>query len=237
MTAGMASDGIQRPARAVLLDALGTLVELVPPAPALVRELRARGAAISQDEARSALRAEMAFYRAHLHEAPDPVALGGLRARCAQVLHGALPPAAAALPADEVLASLMASLTFRPYPEVRGVLRALRAAGTRLVVVSNWDVSLHDMLDRTGLAALVDGAVSSAELGAAKPDPAIFERALELAGDVPAGEALHAGDSVEADVAGALRAGLRAVLVARDGGAPPAGVPAVASLAGVLVPS
>jgi putative hydrolase of the HAD superfamily len=136
-----------------------------------------------------------------------------------------------------VLASLMASLAFRPYPEVRGVLRALRAAGVRLVVVSNWDVSLHDMLDRTGLSALVDGAVSSAELGAAKPDPAIFERALELAGDVPASEALHAGDSLEADVAGALGAGLQAVLVARDGGAPPAGVRAVASLTGVLVPS
>ena len=54
--------------------------------------------------------------------------------------------------------------------------------GIRLVVVSNWDVSLHERLAETGLAPLLDGAVASAELGAAKPDPAIFARGLELAG-------------------------------------------------------
>ena len=48
----------------------------------------------------------------------------------------------------------------------------------RLVVVSNWDVSLHERLAETGLAPLVDGAVASAEVGAAKPDRAIFAHAL-----------------------------------------------------------
>ena len=73
----------------------------------------------------------------------------------------------------------------------------------------------------TGLAALVDAAISSAEAGVAKPDPRIFARALELVGGRTAG-ALHAGDSLENDVAGALAAGLRPVLVAR--GERPAGV-------------
>jgi putative hydrolase of the HAD superfamily len=101
----------------------------------------------------------------------------------------------------------------------------------RIVVVSNWDVSLHDRLAETGLAPLVDGAVASAELGHAKPDRAIFEQALALAG-ARADAALHAGDSLEADVEGALAAGLRAVLVARDGPATaPDGVPVVRSLA------
>jgi FMN phosphatase YigB (HAD superfamily) len=72
--------------------------------------------------------------------------------------------------------------------------------------------------------------VASAELGRAKPDPAAFASALELAG-VPAAAALHAGDSPREDVEGALAAGLRAVLVARDGAAsPPPGVPAITSL-------
>jgi putative hydrolase of the HAD superfamily len=98
------------------------------------------------------------------------------------------------------------------------------------VVVSNWDVSLHERLAETGLAPLVDGSVASAELGRAKPDPAAFASALELAG-VPAAAALHAGDSPREDVEGALAAGLRAVLVARDGAAsPPPGVPAITSL-------
>jgi hypothetical protein len=47
--------------RAVFLDALGTLVELPPPWPALVAELRARGVAVGEPEARAALLEEMAF--------------------------------------------------------------------------------------------------------------------------------------------------------------------------------
>jgi putative hydrolase of the HAD superfamily len=77
---------------------------------------------------------------------------------------------------------------------------------------------------------LVDGVVTSAELGAPKPDPAIFERALRMAG-VRASEALHAGDSPEEDVAGARAAGVDAVLVSRDGTPPPDGVAAVRDLA------
>jgi putative hydrolase of the HAD superfamily len=114
---------------------------------------------------------------------------------------------------------------------VAGTLARLRHAGARLVVVSNWDVSLHEVLARTGLAMLVDGAITSAELGAAKPAPAIFARALELAGGVAPARALHAGDSVEADVAGARAAGIEAVLVVRDGTPAPAGVRTIRSLA------
>jgi putative hydrolase of the HAD superfamily len=103
-------------------------------------------------------------------------------------------------------------------------------------VVSNWDVSLHERLAETGLAGLVDGAVASAELGAAKPDPAIFRAALERLG-ATAGEAMHVGDSMEHDVAGARAAGLDAVLVARDGAEAPDGVRVVSSLDGLLMTS
>ena len=71
--------------------------------------------------------------------------------------------------------------------------------------------------------------VTSAEVGVAKPGPAIFEHALELAG-ARAADAVHVGDSLENDVAGARAAGIRPVLVARDGSAP-AGVEAIRSLA------
>jgi HAD superfamily hydrolase (TIGR01509 family) len=120
---------------------------------------------------------------------------------------------------------------FSPYPDAAPALRELRAAGWGLVVVSNWDASLHERLAETGLAGLLDGAVASAELGAAKPDGAIFARALALAGAEP-GDAWHVGDDVEADVEGALAAGIRPVLLARDGD-PPAleGVPVIRSLA------
>ena len=96
------------------------------------------------------------------------------------------------------------------------------------MIASNWDCSLPDWLGPTGILELVDGVVTSAEVGAAKPDPRVFERALAIAGVEP-GEALHAGDKVDNDVEGARAAGVRAVLVQREGD-PPAGVEAIRSL-------
>src|SRR3954468_18300115 len=107
---------------AVLLDAMGTLVELLPPAPRLVAALAARGAAVTEDEARAAMGAEIAFYRVHLHRARDAEALDALRRRCAVVLRDALPPAAAGLGPDALLDALLAALRFRAFPEVPGVL-------------------------------------------------------------------------------------------------------------------
>src|SRR5918998_2777515 len=152
----------------VTLDALGTLVELERPAPRLVAELAARGVRVSEPQATAALRAEIAYYRAHHDSAYDAASLALLRERCAQVLRAALARAGTdtgALAPDELRDALLAALRFRPFDDVPAALAELRAAGHRLVVVSNWDVSLHDMLRTTGLAALVDGAVSSAEAG------------------------------------------------------------------------
>jgi putative hydrolase of the HAD superfamily len=214
--------------QAVLLDALGTLLELEPPAPHLRAELAARGVVVSEAEAAAALRVEIAYYRAHHDEAVDAGALDDLRDRCTAVLAGALPAHARATP--DLRRALLASLRFRPYPEVVAALGALRAAGLRLVVVSNWDISLHEALARTGLTPLLHGAISSAEAGAAKPAPAIFERALALAGDVAPAAAVHVGDDVDRDVAGARAAGIAPVLVARGGVASPDGVPTLADL-------
>jgi putative hydrolase of the HAD superfamily len=215
------------PIRAVLLDALGTLVELERPWPHLVDELAARGVVVGEDEARAAMLAEMAYYRAHHDEAVDWAALKDLRRRCAAVVQEQL---GTSLALDDVLDALLGAIRFRAYPEVPEVLARLREAGARLAVVSNWDVSLHDVLERTGLRPLVDAVVISAELGVAKPDPAIFHAALERLGATADG-ALHVGDSLEHDVAGARAAGLDAVLVARNGAQAPQGVRAVRSLA------
>jgi len=225
---------------AVLLDALGTILELEPPGPHLVRELERRGTLISEDEARAAMLAEMAYYRAEHHRADGPDALARLRRECARVVLAHLGAVAAATAVEDVEAALLAAVRFAAYPDVAPALAELRADGVKIVVVSNWDVSLHLVLGQTGLAGLVDGAISSAEAGAAKPDPAIFARALALVG-ASAEEAVMAGDSVETDIAGARAAGIAAVLVARATGdglgsfgaarAAPAGVPTLSSLA------
>jgi putative hydrolase of the HAD superfamily len=191
----------------VLLDALGTLLTFEPPAGHLRAELRARlGVDVGAAAAEAAIRAEIAYYRAHLHEGRDAASLAALRRRCAEAMRPALPPAAAAADGALLTEALLASLRFHAFPDAAPALRELRAVGIRMVVVSNWDHSLHERLAETGLADLVDGAVASAAAGAAKPDGAIFARALALAGAVPA-QAWHAGDSLDADVAGAAAAG------------------------------
>jgi len=228
--------------RVVTLDALGTLVELEDPVPRLVAALGARGVAVSAAQAGAALAEEIAFYRAHHDAGVDAASLARLRARCAEVLRAGLEDAGAdtgAVAPAAMVEALLGALRFRPFDEVPGALAELRAAGHRLVVVSNWDVSLHEMLRTTGLAALVDGAICSAEAGARKPEPAIFRSALALAGRVPgpaAGRpALHAGDSLALDVMGARAAGLEAVLIARGRPAEtvPDGVTVLGSLEGL----
>jgi putative hydrolase of the HAD superfamily len=205
---------------ALLLDALGTLVSLEPPAPRLREHLATRlGVEVSEAQAGRAIAAEIAFYRRHLQQGKDPDSLAQLRRGCAQVLLDALPPSAALERVDlrQMVSVLLDSLRFSVFADVRPALTAARRSGRRLVVVSNWDVSLHEVLERAGVRTLVDAILTSAEFGERKPSPSIFGRALELAG-VPAREALHVGDSLEEDVAGAQAAEVEAVLLVRSGG-------------------
>ena len=208
---------------AVLLDALGTLVELQPPAPRLRRRLAEEGFEVSEARAAAGFAAEISYYLAHHLEGSDRERLDDLRDRCASAMMEALD-----LPGlDHATArrAMLAALEFTPYPDALEALARLREGGHALVVASNWDCSLPDWLGPTGLLELVDGVVTSADAGAAKPDPAVFRRALELAGVDGAG-AVHVGDSIDNDVEGARAVGIRAILVQRDGD-PPAGVEAV----------
>jgi putative hydrolase of the HAD superfamily len=205
--------------RALLIDAMGTLVRLEAPAPRLRAQLRERfGVNVSNAEATAALRAEIAFYRAHMDDGRDAETLHALRLRCAAVLRDALPVGCGALglDLDELLGALLASLRFVAFDDARDALLSVRARGVWVVAVSNWDVSVLEVLEQTGLAPLLDGAVSSAVIGVAKPSPAVFEHALSLAG-ARAADALHVGDSPSEDVAGALAAGIEPLLIDRTG--------------------
>jgi putative hydrolase of the HAD superfamily len=218
--------------KAVLLDALGTLVELDQPGPRLRAALeRESGVDVGLEAAQSAFGAEVVYYLANQLRGGDEAGLEALRDECAGVLHEALGAAGAAIGRPAVRRALLAALVFVPYPDVVPALGALRARGLKLVVASNWDCSLPEWLRRAGLWDLIDGAASSAAAGAPKPAPAVFTAALAIAG-VEAHAAVHVGDSLEADIAGATAAGIRAILIQREG-RPPAGVEAVTSLAAV----
>ncbi|UJA18913.1 HAD-IA family hydrolase [Thermoleophilia bacterium SCSIO 60948] len=192
----------KRPA-GVLLDALGTTVQLDPPAPPLARAL-----GVELDERlRDAVRAEMRHYRAHAIDARDESSLAALRERCAEIV-------ADGIGRPVSVDQLMAAISFRAYEDAGPALERLRAAGIRTACVSNWDIALPRVLARAGLADLFDVVITSAEAGAAKPDPAPFEIALARLGLEPS-EVIHVGDTEAEDLAGARAAGIEALLIER----------------------
>jgi putative hydrolase of the HAD superfamily len=218
--------------KVIFLDALGTLVALEDPSPALVRLLRERhGLTVGEADARRAMHAEMTHYRNECGRAADSDSLAALRLECAQIVLDALGEAPAAPPAEQLVPTLLDALRFDVFADVTAALEGWRGQGRRLFVVSNWDISLHEVLRQTGLDRAVDGVISSAQAGFSKPDPRIFAAALKLA-RCRADEALHIGDSLDEDVAGAHAAGIEAVLLARGnrGEAAPDGVRMIASL-------
>lgn len=208
------------PYRACLIDALGTMVRLAPPweriDPAAVEGL-------DPDVVRRAFRAEMRHYAANADRGRDADSLAALRAECAALL-------SAELGRTVDVATMMGAIRFDAYPDAAPTLRTLRERGLRIVCVSNWDYELDGVLERIGLAGLLDGVVTSAGTGAHKPDPAIFEAGLRIAG-CGAAEAIHIGDSDE-DVEGARGAGIDVIRIDRDGTA--GGAADVSSLAEIV---
>lgn len=113
---------------------------------------------------------------------------------------------------------------------VRPALTALRDHGLTLVVVSNANGTLRAHMDRIGLSTLVDIVIDSQDEGVEKPDPRLFEIALERAGARPE-STIHVGDLYQVDVVGARAAGVRAVLLDETGQHPDVDCHRVASLA------
>lgn len=187
---------------AVTIDAYGTLVELADPVPALTAGLRELGVERDAAAVARAFAKEVAYYRARSHEGRDDATLYALRRECVGIilddLGSELDPAA-------FVDGFVAAMRFEPLPGALEAVGRLRRLGLELAVVSNWDVGLRDLLAGLGLGDLP--VVTSAEAGAPKPEPAVFELALGRLGVRP-GRSLHVGDS-EADEAGARAAGMR----------------------------
>jgi HAD superfamily hydrolase (TIGR01549 family) len=134
--------------------------------------------------------------------------------------------------AERIYEQWAANHHFQMYDDVPEVLAELAARGFVLGVISNSHRSLDAFKSHFRLDGLISTAVSSAEHGFMKPHRSIFEAALARAG-VAARDAVMVGDSLRADIEGALSAGMRGVLLRRSGERPaplPAGVAVIASL-------
>lgn len=117
------------------------------------------------------------------------------------------------------------------YPDVRPCIETLAGRGVRLGIISNWDkLNLPATCDQISIARYFAVILSSAEANADKPDPAIFHTALARMGSAPA-ESAHVGDSMGADVEGAMGVGMSAVWIARGTDPPAAPCPVISTLA------
>ncbi|MEZ6016721.1 MAG: HAD-IA family hydrolase [Planctomycetota bacterium] len=218
--------------RALLLDFGGTLAREVPSRGELyARSARARGVAIDGDA--------MGRLMGEVHgELPRTVAG---RPRYSdpwferfidRVFRGrlGLPLEVISEVTRELFERFSDARSFEVLPGARELLLDARAHGLRTAVVSNWSEHLAELLAALGLLELLDVVISSAVLGAEKPDAASFEAALRPL-DVAPHAALFVGNDVANDVIGAIQAGIEAVLVDPSGArAVPSGSLRVASL-------
>ena len=105
-------------------------------------------------------------------------------------------------------------------PGVPEALGRLQRRGLTLAVISNSDGTCAKSLEDAGLLGYLSFVIDSAEVGVEKPDPRIFEIALARCGADPR-RTLYIGDLYHADVVGARRAGLHALLLDPYGDWPP----------------
>ena len=104
------------------------------------------------------------------------------------------------------------------YDDALPTLDYLRGAGLKMAIISNWDTLLYNTVETLEIDGYFEEIVASHDqrVQSAKPDAAIFEYALEAVG-VSSNEAIHVGGSYESDIIGAQSAGIRAILLDREG--------------------
>jgi putative hydrolase of the HAD superfamily len=100
------------------------------------------------------------------------------------------------------------------YPDVLDSLRKWQKMGIELGVISNFDSRIYSVLQALELREFFSSITISTQVGAAKPDPQIFVKALAKH-HCDADAAWHVGDSLREDYHGAKSAGMRGVLIQR----------------------
>jgi len=207
---------VAAPIRGVLFDWGDTLFSPPDAAEVIVDEARERGLRIDPAEARE-------VWDSLWNAGKTPVELAKGRDLSAEAhrevwtklferAHAVVPDIASAL-----YERVMDPSAWVPYPDTAPTLRALRDRGVKVGIVSNVPRDLRPIFAAHDLSHLVDTFTHSFEVGAEKPDPAIFVHACDALGTKPS-ETLMVGDHPIAD-AGALGAGLRFHLLPPDGAA------------------
>lgn len=103
-----------------------------------------------------------------------------------------------------------------PFEGARDVLAALKRKSIGLGIISNWDSTARDILSAAGLTECFDHIIISCEVDCSKPDPAIFNLALQTAA-VDARDCIYVGDNYYDDAVGSLKVGMPTLIINRFG--------------------
>jgi len=207
------------PLRAVLFDAVGTLIETREPVGDTYARFAAQyGAPVSPWRLGEAFARAMAAAPALAFPAAAPEEIAGLERDWwrERVRATFLSADSAVRPKDfeacfeHLFRHFGSAAAWRLRDGARETLEALRARALRLAVVSNFDQRLRPLLAELGVAEHFEQMVLPSDCGVEKPDPGIFVHALRAL-DVAPGEALFVGDDAERDIAGAEALGLHAI--------------------------
>jgi REG-2-like HAD superfamily hydrolase len=117
---------------------------------------------------------------------------------------------------EHVVATFSDRSSYRLFDDAAPAIEAIRADGYRVGLISNFESWLDELLVELELGESFDVVAISALEGVEKPDPRLYETALERAGVAPS-EAVHVGDSVKFDVEPAERLGMHPILIDRIG--------------------
>lgn len=206
--------------QAVFFDIGNTLLRADPPVPdVFARVARRMGYAITVRDVEPCMADVDAYYQAEylrdgdfwcVHERAVQIWLDmySMMADYCGIVDGV--PELAQAVYDEYLNAA----NWSTFPDVEACLKGLKRRGFRLGVISNWDATLESLIRGMGLLPYFDEVIASAAVGCRKPHSAIFEIATERMGLSPK-QCVHIGDLPEADGYGALKAGLRPILIDR----------------------
>jgi putative hydrolase of the HAD superfamily len=200
---------------AITFDVGGTLIEPCPSVGHVYAEVAARHGV----KHASAELLESRFQAVWRARGPINDTRAGWEEAVDEVFSGltAAPPSTTFFP--ELYDRFARAEAWRIFDDVEPTLRELAVRGIRLGVISNWDERLRGLLRHLHLDTRFEIIIISCEVGAAKPDPAIFERAARALG-LPPNAIGHIGDSLAHDVEGAAAAGFQALQIRRGAGAP-----------------
>lgn len=221
----MHEEGTVNSIRTVTLDAVGTLLRVREPVgrtySRLAREL---GVVVPPERLETAFRAALRSAPAlAFPNLPERDRLRGERRWWKGVVSATFRAAGAESLPDSLHEDLFhlysGGNAWALYDDVLPALRELKNDRYRLAVISNFDSRLRGVLEALGTSHLFDTLVCSSMAGSAKPDPTIFRYTLQTLGERPE-RAVHVGDDPLADVTGARRAGMIALLIAREPAVP-----------------